>query len=57
MGVTLMREEGESKDCDLWMRILGEGVLSGGHIVVAMISCSSNFGNSSFYVNLGLEGM
>lgn len=26
MGVTEMREEGESKDCERWMRIFGEGV-------------------------------
>lgn len=29
MGVTEMREDGESKDCERWTRILGEGVLGG----------------------------
>jgi hypothetical protein len=29
MGVTDMREEGESKDWERWMRILGEGVRGG----------------------------
>jgi hypothetical protein len=36
MGVTLMRDEGESKDCERWMRILGEGVRGGGAIRAAM---------------------
>lgn len=35
IGVTLIREEGESKDCDR-MRTLGDGVL-GGAMVVAML--------------------
>lgn len=29
MGVTEMRDEGESKDCERWIRILGDGVRSG----------------------------
>jgi hypothetical protein len=36
IGVMLMREEGELKDCER-MRTLGDGVRGGGAIVVAML--------------------
>ena len=30
MGVIVILEEGESNDCERWIRILGEGVRGGG---------------------------
>lgn len=52
MGVTLMREEGESKDWERWMRTFGEGVRGGGaKVVISMDRCVMLI----VWVNLGWE--
>ena len=58
IGVMLMREEGESKDWERWMRILGEGVRGGGawvYMYVAMTKVGPRFVYGDFVlVNLFL---
>jgi hypothetical protein len=40
IGVTLIREEGESKDCERWILTFGEGVRGGGQTRAAMLTVS-----------------
>lgn len=40
IGVTLIREEGESKDCERWILTFGEGVRGGGQARAAILGVS-----------------
>jgi hypothetical protein len=42
IGVTLIREEGESKDCERWILTFGEGVRGGGQARAAILGVFPN---------------